>query len=119
MFLYRLLCFAVVQLVDLNQTPFCLLAIKGFGGGEKHREHFNNSLPRSKEESLPLCFQRNCKCVTLTLLTFSHLTPLSQGKSVNNGWKQNVPTCVVNFITTCYLLVYIAVTVPMLVILQL
>lgn len=36
-------------------------AFPGFRGGAKHREHFNHSLPRSEEESLPFCCQRNCK----------------------------------------------------------
>lgn len=42
-------------------------AFPGFRGGEKHREHFNHSLPWSEEESLPFCCQRKCKFGTLTL----------------------------------------------------
>lgn len=42
-------------------------AFPGFRGGEKHREHFNHSLPWSEEESLPFCCQRICKFGTLTL----------------------------------------------------
>lgn len=61
------------QLFWIEKNPLfsALLAFQGFRGGEKHREHFNHSFPRSKEKSLPFCCQRKCKCVTLTSLSSS------------------------------------------------